>query len=346
MNTDFGIDNGYDLYRKTMKRDARRIFSRFNLGLFAFTAVSYVSIFIIEIALMILLGEKFNDLLGNVYFTTLLSIAPLYVFGLPMLVAIVSGMPKKKLEKSKIPFSEFIVIFLIAQFLMSIGNVIGNALNFIFSRILNKEITNSTSELIDEMPIWLMTLLVVIIVPLAEDFIFRKLMIDKLSRYGDTVAIITSAVAFGLFHGNFYQFFYATFLGLLLGYVYCKSGKVKYTIVYHMIINFIGSVAVIPLLKYEEVLMTETIPETGAALREYFIAIMAMGSYAIVQYSMVIAGVFVFVNALKYRKITVDRNPEIKLPVGRSAGVALGNVGSILFLIFSLITFAMSIFLG
>ena len=348
MNTDFGIDNGYELYRKTMKRDARRIFSRFNLGLFAFTAVSYVSIFIIEIALMILLGEKFNDLLGNVYFTTLLSIAPLYVFGLPMLVAIVSGMPKKKLEKSKIPFSEFIVIFLIAQFLMSIGNVIGNALNFIFSRILNKEITNSTSELIDEMPIWLMTLLVVIIVPLAEEFIFRKLMIDRLSRCGNVIAILVSSVAFALFHGNFYQFFYACFVGFVLGYVYVRSGRLIYSYILHALLNFLGSVALMPIIKMSEELTVffENISNgVSIDIERFIMCAMGVSSYSIVQNVTVLAGLVLFVTVITKKLIKIKSDPVINIPREDVASVTLLNVGTILFIGVSLIVFAASIFL-
>ena len=48
---------------------------------------------------------------------------------------------------------------------------------------------------------------------------FRKLIIDRMSIYGDKLAIIVSSIAFGLFHGNFYQIFYATLIGFILGYV-------------------------------------------------------------------------------------------------------------------------------
>ena len=56
-----------------------------------------------------------------------------------------------------------------------------------------------------------------------------------------------SAVCFGLLHQNFFQFFYALGLGLLMGYLYVRTGKLRYTILLHAIINFMGGV-IAPLL--------------------------------------------------------------------------------------------------
>ena len=101
---------------------------------------------------------------------------------------------------------------------MFVGNMIGSSLNGIIGTILGHEIKNSTSDLIETTPLWLVFLVVVIIGPIVEELMFRKLMIDRLGRYGDAVAITVSSIAFGLFHGNFYQFFYAAMLGFVLGY--------------------------------------------------------------------------------------------------------------------------------
>ena len=45
---------------------------------------------------------------------------------------------------------------------------------------------------------------------------FRKLLIDRIVPFGQRVAVVVSGLAFGLFHGNFYQFFYAFSLGAVL----------------------------------------------------------------------------------------------------------------------------------
>ena len=47
-------------------------------------------------------------------------------------------------------------------------------------------------------------------------------MLNKIRMYGDKVAIITTAIMFGLFHANFSQFFYAVGLGVIFAYVTLK----------------------------------------------------------------------------------------------------------------------------
>ncbi len=346
-NPEWQPSGNYGKFDEVTVKEAKSSFSRFGLSLFLYLLIANVTVFAITAVMALIMGEGASAFLeSNPAIQMIISTVPMYLVSFPILYLIVRGMPSRKREKKKLPALELFYTFLVAQAFMMVGNLIGQSLNLSIGNIFGFEVNNSTAVLITETPIWLIFILVVIVAPIIEEFIFRKLMIDKLSRYGDTVAIIVSAVAFGLFHGNFFQFFYAAFLGLLLGYVYCKSGKIKYTIVYHMIINFLGSVAVIPLLKYEELLMSGTTPETAAGLREFAIAGMIMGSYAVIQYAMVISGVVIFFNAIKYRMININRNAEIRIPRGRTAGAVLLNVGSIFFIVFSLLTFVASIFLG
>ena len=44
---------------------------------------------------------------------------------------------------------------------------------------------------------------------------------------------------------NLFQFFYAFGIGLIFAYIYIKSRKIGYSIVFHMIINFMGSVVAV-----------------------------------------------------------------------------------------------------
>ena len=71
---------------------------------------------------------------------------------------------------------------------------------------------------------------------------FRGIMLNKIRIYGDKVAIITTAILFGLFHANFSQFFYAVALGLVFAYVTLKTGTIKYSIILHIAVNMVGSV--------------------------------------------------------------------------------------------------------
>ena len=52
-------------------------------------------------------------------------------------------------------------------------------------------------------------LYMVICAPILEEYIFRKLIVDRTVKYGQGVAVVLSGLMFGLFHGNLNQFAYA-----------------------------------------------------------------------------------------------------------------------------------------
>jgi hypothetical protein len=189
-------------------------------------------------------------------------------------------------------------------------------------------------------------LTVVIIGPIVEEFIFRKLIIDRLSRYGELVAIMSSAIAFGLYHGNFYQFFYATMTGLILGYMYAKTRDVKYSIFMHMLINFMGTIAIIPFTKsYDKMLPQLENIQNGIEvdMADFVKNTMIVGSYSIIQYAMIIAGTVLFVKAIKKKRFRIKSTYEYQIPKERAASVAILNPGTILFLVLTIATFVINI---
>lgn len=99
----------------------------------------------------------------------------------------------------------------------------------------------STGDLLqialESMPEWFYLLLVGLLAPVCEELIFRRLLLDRLRPYGDRCAIWFSALAFGLFHMNLYQFFYATAAGLIFAGIVLKTGKLWHTILLHAIVN-------------------------------------------------------------------------------------------------------------
>ena len=59
-----------------------------------------------------------------------------------------------------------------------------------------------------------------------------------LRKFGDTFAIITSAIVFGAMHGNIAQIPFAFILGLVFAYVDCKTNSIIPSIIIHFINNF------------------------------------------------------------------------------------------------------------
>lgn len=129
------------------------------------------------------------------------------------------------------------------------GNLIGQFLMAVVSAITGQPMVNQVEEMIMDMSLWAVIVSAVILAPIMEELIFRKLVLDRLAGYGPAVAMSVSALVFGLAHGNFYQFFYAFLLGLIFAYIYLRTGKVRYSMMLHMMVNFCGSVIPILLLR-------------------------------------------------------------------------------------------------
>jgi len=98
------------------------------------------------------------------------------------------------------------------------------------------------ANMVEMSDIWTTVIFTVIIAPILEEIVFRKIVCDRLLPLGEGYAIFVSAAIFGLIHGNFYQFAYAFLLGMFFSFIYVKTGKLIYSTIYHIAINFIGSV--------------------------------------------------------------------------------------------------------
>jgi membrane protease YdiL (CAAX protease family) len=83
--------------------------------------------------------------------------------------------------------------------------------------------------------------------PVMEEFVFRRCIIRRLLPCGEKAALFTSALLFALFHSAVNQVCYAFLLGLVFGYVYLKTGRLRYSIGLHVIINSMTA-AVLPVL--------------------------------------------------------------------------------------------------
>ncbi len=338
----------YAEYTKQRLGEARGAFSRMHLSVFLYLIVSYAAVFIAEIIMIAVLGKAGAEELinNNVYVYALLSFAPMYLIGLPVLLITTRGMKTKAREKSKLKFSEFLSLFLISQVAMILGSVIGESLNSFFSLIKGDAVVDSTTELVSTLPPALTFVAVVILAPIIEELIFRKIMIDRLSRYGESVAIVVSAISFGLFHGNFYQFFYAAMIGLVLGYMYAKTRNILYPIALHAIINFLGSTVALfvsdRMTEFEDA-MLKLYEGIEINVPRFMQNMMIVSSYSVIQYAMIIGGIVMLVSSIKKRRYKMKQTYDYKISREHLASTAVLNVGTILYLVLSVLLFVYSI---
>ncbi len=88
---------------------------------------------------------------------------------------------------------------------------------------------------------FLLSFIATAIVPaLVEEFACRGIVLGLLKKYGEGFAIVTSSIVFGIMHGNFEQIPFAIFVGLILGYIYVKTGSIWPCVAVHCINNAIS----------------------------------------------------------------------------------------------------------
>ncbi|MBR3840586.1 MAG: CPBP family intramembrane metalloprotease [Erysipelotrichales bacterium] len=167
----------------------------------------------------------------------------IYGIGLPLFYMIVRHLPKLKLEDKNYKFDLKKVIYtsLVLLGILYIFNFLALGITELLKLITGREIVDILENAINSTTSIYTFIFVVIIGPIMEEIIFRKMIIERTLDFGDTFAIVYSSLAFGLFHGNLNQTIYATMLGVALAYIYIKSGNIKYPILFHMIVNFFGS---------------------------------------------------------------------------------------------------------
>lgn len=73
--------------------------------------------------------------------------------------------------------------------------------------------------------------------PICEEFAFRGIILGELLPYGETPAIVISAILFGSIHCTPLGYFYAIMAGLIFGWVTVKTGSIFFAIILHAIFN-------------------------------------------------------------------------------------------------------------
>jgi membrane protease YdiL (CAAX protease family) len=97
------------------------------------------------------------------------------------------------------------------------------------------------SELMKEMtggPFWSSFLTVAIFAPIFEEWLCRGMVLrGLLTKMKPVWAIVISALFFAVIHGNPWQALNAFLIGLVMGYVYYKTGSLILTMIIHFVNN-------------------------------------------------------------------------------------------------------------
>jgi membrane protease YdiL (CAAX protease family) len=89
---------------------------------------------------------------------------------------------------------------------------------------------------------FIITLMTVIAAPIFEEILFRGVFLRNLEKYGGLLAIIFSAVMFGLWHTNYPQIPFAIIAGCCSGFIMVKTRSIIPSIIFHCSVNFFGNI--------------------------------------------------------------------------------------------------------
>lgn len=335
----------------------RKFCSGMGMNFFIFFLVANGLQLIVSYLILFFTPEMMYD---NYALYMILAMAPMYVIGVPVLWLLCKRREAVKLSQHKLGAGNYMIFLFMCFGVMIIGNIVGLIVNFVIGLIKGSPVVNSVDLMMNSSTLWANILIVGICAPIFEELMFRKFIVDRMVRYGEATAIVVSGLMFGLFHGNFSQFFYATALGMLFAFIYVKTGKLRYTILTHFIINM-SSTLMVPVLQMidtdkidrltgtlEHVTEMGMSAETTASvmartmqgMTDMILPLIILIVYEMAMYGMAIAGIILLIVR---RKRFICNPGQVTLPKGKRASVVWFNVGMILFTISCLVLFVYTI---
>lgn len=123
-------------------------------------------------------------------------------------------------------------------------------------------------------PAWLAQLAAIALLPgIFEELVFRGYVLQALRPFGDRMAIFWSALLFGLVHGNMEQMPFAFILGLILGFMVVKTGRLWIS----MVVHFLNNVMAVTIEYLQKGKLGVTIPEDETGILYVFAGVTLAG---------------------------------------------------------------------
>lgn len=297
----------------------------------------------VQVAVSMLVLAFAPSLLDNPNLSLLVSMLPTYAIAFPLTSLLIHQVPGVQMKKHNMKPTQLLGAFAISYALMYLSNLAGQFFTNIIGIIKGSPVDDAIADLVSELNPLTAFFVMVLLAPALEEWIFRKLLVDRTIRYGEGTAIFLSGLMFGLFHGNLNQFVYTFLVGAFWAFIYVKTGRLRYTIYLHMALNFMGSVGSLFFLDAISTL------EGGSSAMNGFHFLLGMLlplaiviPYLIVVFGLVISGIVLLVtNWKRFRLIPA----ELFIPKEKRFSVIFLNVGMILYVLFWIIQIILQLFM-
>lgn len=324
----------------------RKYFSRLG-GMFILGTIIIYAVQMLPTALVRIFEPEWLQN-GNISLT--LSMVPMYLIGMPALIALVKTIPAENVEKKKMKWWQFLVAMLMCFGLVYASNLAGTIISTVISMLKGGAVQNTLLNIVTSISMIFVILYMVICAPFMEEYVFRKLIVERTIRYGQGVAVVVSGLMFGLFHGNLNQFVYAFALGCFLAFLYVKTGKLKITIAMHMMINFMGGVVSLKLMEMIDLDRYMEIVANGMDM-DALMAYMAENAAGWILYMLfalfvigtILTALIMFIVCFATKKITFEQG-QVVIPKGKRFRTVILNVGMLIYCIFWIVMIVVQLF--
>ena len=176
------------------------------------------------------------------------------VVGTLVLFIVLRKIPAVRIEKRKMKTGQLFLLIMMMYGLTQVGSMMGLPVDTILNipSSLNTSSEDALQVLQNNIIISSDTFVRIICIGILpavfEELLFRKFLIARTIRYGEFISCAMSGIMFGLWHGNFQQFFFAFFVGVLFAFVYIRTGNIIYTMILHASMNLVTSTITVGLL--------------------------------------------------------------------------------------------------
>lgn len=235
------MENKEQSQNSELKTNSKKICSKISFSIsiaFVITEVILGILLVTVLGISYILGffNIFNQVQKIVSINSL--VGPLAtLIWYPIVFKMLKNLPRENTTKEEFSKKSLFKFFWIACSLMYMGSFLITQVIYFLSK---NNLANPIADALwgDE---WIISVIyMIVLAPILEELLFRKLFISVVLPYGERLALIFSSVCFSLMHGNLVQIFYTFMGGLVLGYVYIKSKNIKDTILLHFCINVVG----------------------------------------------------------------------------------------------------------
>ncbi len=326
---------------------ARRAFNIFGFAFFAMAVIEYA----LSYGLVFLGNRFFPEAAATEWFFWLRGSAVIYLFAMPAAWLIMRRLPRRELAEpmpdgsrckpKKLGGYDFFIAMLMALGIMQLGNLVSVLINAIMLTASGRTSASGLDTVMLNLNPVAIFAFVVVIGPLMEELIFRKLIIDRLSEYGALLSAVMSAMTFGLFHGNLQQYFYAFAVGLFLAFIYIRTRNIRTTVLMHMTLNLVGGFIPSMLLRLiggteglNDIIMRLSGDESDVigALVDFMGPLMAVYAWSLTLMGLGIVGICLLVSERKKFTFAPCRPAGTPIPRQKRGEVIFLNAGMLLFI--------------